>query len=152
MILPRPESDISNSMSDLCYNEYTIKHKEDLDGGSIMNVREYMMAQKEVPTVACKNVHQKAVFTNCYFAACDFIEGLEDTLYDYPEDDPEYIAAKETLSKHDYLVDYVFSEGTHGSYGLGFAGPGTEAQKHYRFAGKAFTLDACEKIVKAMGY
>lgn len=114
--------------------------------------REYREAQREVPAVKCANEHQKSVFTNCYYAACDYIGGLENVLQDYAEDDQEYINAQKELADHQALVDYIFYEGTHNEYGCGFAGPGHESQKHYRFAGKAFTMNACEEIVKAMGH
>lgn len=118
----------------------------------MLDYREYHEAQRAVPAVKCANEHQKAVFTNCYYAACDYIGGLENVLQDYCEDDPEYISAQKELADHQTLVDYIFYEGTHSEYGCGFSGPGHESQKHYRFAGKAFTQNAVEEIVKAMGY
>lgn len=117
-----------------------------------MDIRDYRMACREVPAVKCKNAHQKAVFTNAYFAACDIVGGIENTLLDYPEDHEEYKNAQEFLNDYDTLYHYVFHEATHGEYGCGFAGPGTDAQKHYRFAGKQFTLDCVTEILKAMGY
>lgn len=118
----------------------------------MFDVREYQEAQKAVPAVKCENVHQKAVFTNCYYAACEYIGGLENILQDYDEDDSEFINASKELANHQELVDYIFYEGTHSEYGCGFSGPGSDSQKHYRFAGKTFTMNACEAIVKAMGY
>lgn len=118
----------------------------------MLDYREYREAQNEVPAVKCANEHQKAVFTNCYYAACDYIGGLENILQDYDEDDQEYINALDTLKNHADLVAYIFYEGTHNEYGCGFAGPGHESQKHYRFAGKEFTQNAVEEIVKAMGH
>ena len=118
----------------------------------MLDYREYREAQRAVPAVKCANEHQKAVLTNCYYAACDYIGGLENVLQDCYEDDEEYINAQKTLKQHADLVDVIFFEGTHNEYGCGFAGPGKDSQKHYRFAGKAFTMNACEEIVKAMGY
>lgn len=118
----------------------------------MFDIREYQEAQKEVPAVKCENAHQKAVFTNCYYAACEYIGGLENILQDFDEDDEEYINAEEELSNHEALVEYVFSSGITNEYGCGFSSPGKDSQKHYRFAGKAFTMNACEEIVKAMGY
>ena len=118
----------------------------------MFDIREYQEAQKEVPAVKCENAHQKAVFTNCYYAACEYIGGLENILQDYDEDDEEYTNAEEELSNHEALVEYVFSSGIANEYGCGFSGPGNDSQKHYRFAGKAFTMNACEEIVNAMGY
>lgn len=117
----------------------------------MMDYREYIEACRAVPTVKCSNAHQKAVFTNAYFAACDLIGGLENTLYDYPETDPEYIAAVKSLENHNLLVNEILDMAKNGEYGVGYAGPGTDSQKHYRFAGKKFTENVVEEIVKAMG-
>lgn len=118
----------------------------------MFDLMSYREAQKEVPAVKCENAHQKAVFTNCYYAACEYIGGLENILQDYAKDDEEYINAEEELSNHEALVQYVFASAKRRIYDCGFSGPGNDSQKHYRFAGKAFTMNACEEIVKAMGY
>ena len=118
----------------------------------MFDYREYVEAQREVPAVKCANDHQKAVFTNCYYAACDIIGSNENTLSDYDPDSEEYKYSEAYLKDHAALVNDILYEGTHNEYGCGFSGPGHESQKHYRFAGKAFTEKAVEEIVKAMGY
>lgn len=112
--------------------------------------QEYEQAAKDVPAVRCDTEIQKEAFTNVYYAACDLIGGLENIFYDYPEDDPEYIGAKEYLAKHQEVVDEIAKMALTSYYGAGFAGPMRDRSTH--FAGKAFIVDCAEKVVVAMGY
>ncbi len=116
---------------------------------------EYKEACKYVPTVVCDNEHQMEMFANAYFAACDIIGGLENTFYDYDEDDPEYISAKKYLADHERLADDIYFEATSSFYGAGCISGGARAKeivKSYRFAGKEWTVRTIEEIVKSMGY
>lgn len=116
---------------------------------------EYKEACKYVPNVKCDTDHQKEMFTNAYFAACDLIGGLENTLYDYPEDDPEYIEAQTYLNKHDNIVNDIYNQTNNALYGAGYCCYSDNAKtiaKHFRFAGKEWTRNAIEEIVKSMGY
>lgn len=118
-------------------------------------INEYMEACKAVPKVNCSTEHQKEMFTNAYFAACDIIGGVENTLYDYESDDPEYIAAEEFLGRHSDIVDCIYIEATSSFYGIGFCSGGSRAKeivKSYRFAGKDWTMNVIEEIVKSMGH
>lgn len=120
-----------------------------------MRISEYKEACRYVPTVVCENEHQKEMFANAYYAACNIIGGLENTFYDYEEDDPEYISAKESLGNHEQLTDVIYIEATSAFYGVGFVSGGAKAKeivKSYRFAGKDWTVRTIEEIVKSMGY
>lgn len=117
----------------------------------LSRIQEFVDASNAVPSVVCENDHQREVFTNAYYAACDLIGGLENILQDYPDDDPEYINARKCLLDHSGLVADIFWEATHNEYGCGYAGTGNTSQKHYRFAGKVWTMNAVEQIVQAMG-
>ena len=113
---------------------------------------EYTDAKRAVPNFNCENERQKEVFTNFYYAACSYIGGTENTLYDYDEDSEEYAEALELLEDHQTLVDVVFSEGTTGFYGCGLEGPMRPYQKNYNFVGNDFMRRCAEAIVTAMGY
>ena len=113
---------------------------------------EYTEAKRAVPGFNCETERQKEVFTNFYYAACSYIGGNENTLYDYDEDSEEYIEALEVLNDHATLVDVVFSEGTTGFYGCGLEGPMRPYQKHYNLVGNDFMRRCAEAIVTAMGH
>jgi hypothetical protein len=115
-------------------------------------IMEYTDAQRAVPGFKCETERQKEVFTNFYYAACSLIGGNENTLYDYDEDDEEYINAKKVLEDHAGLVDDVFAWGTSGFYGCGLEGPMQPYQKHYNFVGNDFMRRCAEAIVTAMGH
>ena len=118
----------------------------------MVDKREYAEARKAVPTVKVTNEHQKAMFTNAYFAACDIIGGIENTTYDYPENSQEYQDAVEYLKNHNQIVSDIYDAAITREFGAGYNGPAGAMVKHFRFAGKEFTMSAIEEIVKSMGY
>ena len=117
-------------------------------------MHDYKEACKNVPNVKCTNEHQREMFTNAYFAACDWIGGIENITYDYPEDSAEYREAKDYLTKHDRIVADIYREVFCAIYGSGSViGLNDEMyMKHLRFAGKEWSMAAIEAIVKQQGY
>ena len=115
-------------------------------------IMEYKEAQKRVPACVTSDERQKEILTNMYFAACSYIGGLENTLYDYGPEEPEYINAQELLKDHATLVGEIKEWCMDGFYGCGLEGPQKPYQKHYNLAGNAFIEDCAEKVVTAMGY
>ena len=113
---------------------------------------EYKEAQQHTPACVTRDERQKEILTNMYYAACSYIGGLENTLYDYGEDELEYINAKELLAQHDTLVAEIKDWCMEGFYGCGLEGPQRRYQKEYNRAGNAFIEDCAEKVVTAMGY
>lgn len=113
---------------------------------------EYQDAKRAVPAFNCDTERQKEVFTNFYYAACSLIGGNENTLYDYEEDDEEYINAMKVLEDHAGLVDNVLAWGTSGFYGCGLEGPMRTYQKHYNLVSNDFMRRCAEAIVTAMGH
>ena len=71
---------------------------------------------------------------------------------DYEVGSHEYEVAKAYLANHEALVADIYHEAITCECGCGYVGPGRSVTKHYRFAGKAWTMDTVEKIVRAMGY
>lgn len=91
------------------------------------------------------NAHEKMAKHIAYKNACDIIGGLENTLLDYPEDDPEYIEAKNILSlPQETLVDYIYSETMHDS--------NRDYLKHLRFAGEEYIRNYLRKLLTKWGY
>lgn len=115
-------------------------------------ILEYKEAQKRTPACLTHDEREREILTNMYFAACSYIGGLENTLYDYGPEDEEYINAKELLAQHDTLVAEIKDWCMEGFYGCGLEGPQRPYQKHYNLAGNAFIEDCAEKVVTAMGY
>lgn len=109
-------------------------------------------AQQFVKSIKPKDDRQREILANMYYAGCSFIGGLENTLSDYYEDDPEYINAQATLKNHDELVNEIEYMGQYGYYGCGIEGPQQAYQKHYTFAGKDYIRKCAEEVVKFMGY
>lgn len=115
-------------------------------------IMEYKEAQKNTPACVTRDERQKEILTNMYYAACAYIGGLENTLYDYGPDEPEHINAKELLREHATIVGEIKDWCMSGFYGCGLEGPQRRYQKEYNRAGNAFIDDCAEKVVTAMGY
>lgn len=109
-------------------------------------------SQTQVKTIKPQDQRQAEILANMYYAACSFIGGLENTTYDYPETDEEYINAAKTLKDHAGLVDEVEDMCCSGFYGCGIEGPQYAYQKHYNLAGKKYISECAEAVVKSMGY
>jgi hypothetical protein len=115
-------------------------------------LREYAEAQRRTKDFVCHDEREREILTNMYFAACSFIGGLENCLWDYAEDEPEYISAKNTLSDKDYVRSEVKYLCMDGFYGCGLEGPQRAYQKHYNLAGNEFIDKCADAVVTAMGY
>lgn len=109
-------------------------------------------ARRNVPTIKCYTIREADILANMWYAACAWIGGLENTLQDYPEDDEEYLNAKQTLADHQSLVDDIRSMCMSGYYGCGLEAPQQKYQKNYNLAGNEFINSCAEAVVKAMGY
>lgn len=109
-------------------------------------------AVQAVPSIKADTDRKKEVLANMYYAGCSLIGGLENTLSDYAEDDPEYIHAKKCLADRDGLVGEVRAWCMDGFYGCGLEAPKQPYQKHYNLVGNAFIDECAEAVVTAMGY
>lgn len=74
-----------------------------------------------------------------------YIGGLENILEDYNENDKEYQEAKETLSNHDLLKQFIYDETIAIAEQMRFA-------KSIKFAGKDFLMERIEKRLVKDGY
>lgn len=122
------------------------------NGMTIQRLNEYRDAIHWVKDVPCEDDRQREILTNMYYAGCALIGGLENTMSDYPEDDPDYIHAEKCLSDHDGLVAEVRAWCMSGFYGCGLEAPQRPYQKHYNLAGNAFIDKCAEAVVRAMGH
>lgn len=105
--------------------------------------------------VSDMNERQKKAFYNIKYAANDLLGGLENTLYDYPEDSDEYKEAKALLGDHDKLVEYLYEWATTALYGEGFCSFGKSAKLFIRdinFCGKEWLMKRCEARITKEGY
>ena len=117
--------------------------------------KDYMEACECVPTVVCTTANQREMFTNSYFAACELIGGLENTMWDYEEDSDEHKNAKKTLEDRQYLIDEIYSMALHHIYEPGCSWYSEAAErmaKANRFAGKEWSLEAIAEIVRSFGH
>jgi hypothetical protein len=113
---------------------------------------EYTEAQRRTKDFVCQDEREREILTNMYFAACSWIGGLENCLYDYEETDDEYINAQDQLDNHDGLVGDVKAMCLSGFYGCGLEGPRRAYQIHYHLAGNEFIDRCAEAVVTAMGH
>jgi len=102
------------------------------------------------------NQREKKAFYNIKHAANDLLGGLENTLLDYGQDDPEYKSAKAQLSDHEGLVTELYGMATTAIYGEGYCcfNPAT-VEKELRdinFCGKAWLMERCDKRITKEGY
>lgn len=109
-------------------------------------------AQQEVPAIKADTDRKKEVLANMFYAGCSLIGGLENTMSDYAEDDPDYIHAEKCLADHAGLVDEVRAWCMSGFYGCGIEGPKQPYQQHYNLVGNAFIDQCAEEVVKALGH
>ncbi len=101
------------------------------------------------------NARQKKAYKNVYYAARDYIGGLENTISDNPEDSEEHISAKATLSNHAGLVEIIYQEATTNIFDEGavYFGKAAEAyMKDIRFCGKDWITERVERQVVKLGY
>lgn len=102
------------------------------------------------------NQREKKAFYNIKHAANNLLGGLENTLLDYEENEPEYISAKALLENHDRLVTELYEMATTAIYGEGYCCFNPAAvQKELRdinFCGKAWLMERCEKRITKEGY
>ena len=89
----------------------------------------------------------KTNIKNCY----NWIIGeLECTIQDLEEDDPDHIAAQNTLDDTDYLIDEIYHESITTLYTK--SGCGGKAPTEMRFAGRDFCRNLIIKLLKKDGY
>ena len=102
------------------------------------------------------NQRERKAFINIKHAANDLLGGLENTLLDYAQDEPEYKSAKAQLADHAGLVTQLYRMATTAIYGVGSCcfNPAT-VQKELRdinFCGKEWLMERCEKRITKEGY
>lgn len=106
--------------------------------------------------VADMNAREKKAFFNIKHAANDLLGGLENTLYDYREDEEEYKNAKAALADHEGLVNRLYRMATTAIYGDGFCCFNDQVvRKELRdinFCGKEWLMERCEKRITKEGY
>ena len=102
------------------------------------------------------NQRERKAFYNIKHAANDLLGGLENTMLDYEENEPEYISAKALLENHDRLVTELYEMATTAIYGEGYCCFNPAAvQKELRdinFCGKEWLMERCEKRITKEGY
>ena len=101
------------------------------------------------------NARQKKAYKNVYYAARDYIGGLENTISDNSEDSEEHISAKASLGNHAGLVEMIYNMAITDIFDEGavFFGKAAEAyMKDIRFCGKDWIMERIERQVVKLGY
>ena len=101
------------------------------------------------------NDREKKAFRNIMYAARNFIGGLENTMMDYNEEDPEYQEAERTLKDHEGLVNEIYHLATNNAYdeGVEYFGPNaTRMIKDIRFCGRDWLMERVNNRVINEGY
>lgn len=99
---------------------------------------------------------QKKAFYNIKYAAYWMLGGLENTLYDEPENSKEYQETKALLENHDELVKKLYELATTEMFSEGFCncnkGVTTKELRDINFCGKQWLLERCNKRIIKEGY
>lgn len=102
------------------------------------------------------NARERKAFINIKNAANWELGGLENTLYDYAEDEQEYKEAKALLDDHDALVNYLYKCATTTIYTEGsccFNKAATQKElRDINFCGKDWLMARCEARIRKEGY
>lgn len=102
------------------------------------------------------NAREKKAFFNIKYAANDLLGGLENTMMDYNEDEPQYKNAKAMLEDHEALVKALYDMATTEVFGDGYCCFNKAVvQKELRdinFCGKEWLMERCERRITKEGY
>ena len=80
------------------------------------------------------------------------VGGFENSLSDYSETDEEYIEAKEILSNHDELVDYIYQCAVTDMYVEGGVFTDNRLISEIKFLGKEKLMSIVDELVSKEGY
>lgn len=106
--------------------------------------------------VADMNKRQKKAFYNIKYAANGLLGGLENALFDNPEDSEEYKSVKTLLDNHEKLVELLYRYATTVLYydrgAIWFDKFTEKFIRDINFCGKEWLMERCEERIRKEGY
>lgn len=101
------------------------------------------------------NSRQKKAFKNVYYAARDYIGGMENSMSDNPEDSDEYKGCAAALGDHAGLVEMIYQMAITDIFDEGSVQFGKSAEafmRDVRFCDKEWIMERVERQVVKLGY